>query len=535
MCASVVFGQKEKVAVYVTGGKTAGDNEILGEKLVEAITQSQQYVAVERTMAFLQQLSKEQKYQRSGNVDDNDISRLGKQAGVGYVCVAEMVPVQGGDFVTARLIDVERASVVAAADGNDQINSLTTLISVSENLATQMIGSATANRSGSGKKRVAVYIAGSTNENESKVLGAKLVGAITNSAVYVAMERTDAFLKELRKEQGYQQSGNVDDTEMAAIGKQFGVQYVCVVKVSTSSYGGSLLASRLINVETGIVDATANKPLTSTDVSSLVKVTQAVAQEMLARTPEVKAEEERKLAEEKRRKEEAARQVAASFERDMVAVQGGTFTMGCTGEQGSDCDSDEKPAHSVTVSSFNIGKYEVTQAQWTAIMGSNPSSFKKGDSYPVESVSWNDVQNFISKLNAATGKRYRLPTEAEWEFAARGGTRSSGYKYSGSNSVGSVAWYTDNSSSTTHPVGAKQANELGIYDMSGNVREWCSDWYGDYSSSSQYDPKGASSGSYRVDRGGGWYSTAANCRVAFRSNRTPGNSGNNLGFRLVLP
>lgn len=232
-----------------------------------------------------------------------------------------------------------------------------------------------------------------------------------------------------------------------------------------------------------------------------------------------------------------------SINISMVYVSGGTFTMGCTSEQGSDCSDDEKPAHSVTVSSFNIGKYEVTQAQWKAVMGasaslSNPSYFK-GDNLPVEYVSWNDIQTFITKLNQMTGKRYRLPTEAEWEFAARGGVSATlnnrqSYKYAGSNSIGSVAWYTDNSGSKTHPVGQKSPNELGIYDMSGNVYEWCSDWYGDYSSGSQTNPKGATTGSNRVLRGGGWSDYAQFCRTAYRFD-TPAICGNFIGFRLVSP
>jgi formylglycine-generating enzyme required for sulfatase activity len=218
---------------------------------------------------------------------------------------------------------------------------------------------------------------------------------------------------------------------------------------------------------------------------------------------------------------------------EMVFVQGGTFTMGCTSEQ-SDCWDDEKPAHQVSLSSYSIGKYEVTQAQWEVVMDTNPSYFK-GDNLPVELVSWNDVQGFIRKLNAQTGKRYRLPTEAEWEFAARGGNRSGGYKYAGSNSLGNVAWYTDNSGKKTHPVGQKTPNELGIYDMSGNVYEWCSDWFGSYSSSAPSNPTGASSGSSRVSRGGGWYRSAAYCRVASRNRYSPSISDSSLGFRLVLP
>jgi len=218
----------------------------------------------------------------------------------------------------------------------------------------------------------------------------------------------------------------------------------------------------------------------------------------------------------------------------MIYVQGGTFTMGCTNEQGSDCYDSEKPSHSVTVSSYSIGKYEVTQAQWRAVMGSNPSHFSGCDNCPVENVSWDDIQGFIRKLNSQTGKTYRLPTEAEWEYAARGGNKSRGYKYAGSNDVGSVAWYDDNSNSKTHSVGQKSPNELGIYDMSGNVWEWCSDWDGAYSSSSQSNPKGASSGTIRVLRGGSWTTRARNCRSSIRGNCPPDARDSAFGFRLVL-
>ena len=210
-----------------------------------------------------------------------------------------------------------------------------------------------------------------------------------------------------------------------------------------------------------------------------------------------------------------------------IFVKGGTFQMGSN--DGADI---EKPVHSVTVSDFYIGKYEVTQKEWKDIMGSNPSKWK-GDNYPVERVSWNDVQKFIKKLNTKTGLNYRLPTEAEWEFAARGGNKSNGYKYSGSNSIGDVAWYDSNSNSKTHSVGGKQPNELGIYDMSGNVWEWCNDRKENYSSSSQTNPKGASSGSDRVLRGGSWGSLARLCRVAYRYSHYPGDSYSIIGFRLL--
>jgi formylglycine-generating enzyme required for sulfatase activity/predicted Ser/Thr protein kinase len=228
---------------------------------------------------------------------------------------------------------------------------------------------------------------------------------------------------------------------------------------------------------------------------------------------------------------------------NMVLVQGGTFTMGCTREQGSDCYDDEKPTRRVTLNDYSIGRYEVTQAQWRAVMGSDPPElYNTGcDQCPVERVSWEDVQDFIRRLNSRTGGSYRLPTEAEWEYAARGGTRSQGFKYSGSNNIHEVAWYegdakkgnTHGSQKTTRPVGQKKANELGLYDMSGNVWEWCADWYGSYPTGSQTNPRGPSSGSGRVNRGGGWLGYPLRCRVSFRSSYTPTGRYLGLGFRLA--
>lgn len=217
---------------------------------------------------------------------------------------------------------------------------------------------------------------------------------------------------------------------------------------------------------------------------------------------------------------------------NMVWVDGGTFRMGATSEQGSEI-SDEKPVHSVTLSGYYIGKTEVTQALWQAVMGSNPSYFE-GDDLPVEQVSWDDCQEFIRKLNSLTGQNFRLPTEAEWEFACRGGNNSRGYKYSGSNYIDNVAWYDGNSGDKTHPVATKSPNELGIYDMSGNVWEWCADWYGDYSSGRQTNPKGPYGGSYRVYRGGGWFINAGICRSSDRYYYNPAYRYNILGLRLAL-
>lgn len=218
---------------------------------------------------------------------------------------------------------------------------------------------------------------------------------------------------------------------------------------------------------------------------------------------------------------------------DMMKVEAGTFTMGATSEMKDPSDI-EKPTHQVTLTNdYYIGKTEVTQALWRAVMGNNPSEFK-GDNLPVESVSWNDCQKFISKLNSMTGQNFRLPTEAEWEFAARGGNYSNHYQYSGSNKLGDVAWYDGNSGSKTHAVATKQPNELGLYDMNGNVCEWCSDWLDDYSSSSQTNPTGPSSNYYRVLRGGSRYNDAMACRSSYRFGSEPDFSLSAHGLRLVL-
>ena len=234
---------------------------------------------------------------------------------------------------------------------------------------------------------------------------------------------------------------------------------------------------------------------------------------------------------------------------EMVFVQGGTFTMGCTDEEVRNCGVDEKPAHLVSLSDYYIGKYEVTQGLWKKVMGNNPSKFINcGDDCPVENVSWDDCQKFISKLNQLTGKRFRLPTEAEWEYAARGGSKASFQtKYAGSNVLGEVGWNDKNSDVNypggfeengrklgTHTVGTKKPNALGIYDMSGNVLEWCNDWNGDYSSGGVMNPKGASTGSLRVMRGGSWRHNGFYLRVSSRNDNDPSYSNNFFGVRLVF-
>ena len=218
---------------------------------------------------------------------------------------------------------------------------------------------------------------------------------------------------------------------------------------------------------------------------------------------------------------------------EMVFVEGGTFWMGCTAEQGNECKVNEFPAHEVTVSCFYIGKYPITQEQWQAVMGNNPSHFT-GDSLPVERVSWNDVQKFLRRLNAATGKEYRLLAEDEWEYAARGGDKSEGYKYSGSNNVDDVAWYEDNSGGCTHPVGRKQPNELEIYDMSGNAWEWCNDICEYYPGHEWHGMSAAPSWTNRRIRGGSWEVPSVRNRVSDRGGVKSDFRWRAIGFRVAL-
>lgn len=209
----------------------------------------------------------------------------------------------------------------------------------------------------------------------------------------------------------------------------------------------------------------------------------------------------------------------------MICVEGGTFTMGSSVK-------DEFPAHEVVLETFFISETEVTQKLWISLMGNNPSEFV-GLNRPVEQVSWHECQKFVEQLKQETNKPYRLPTEAEWEYAARGGNRSHHYKFSGNNNLDIVGWYSHNSNKCTHEVKSKEQNELGIYDMNGNVWEWCQDWYGLYSGGKQYSPQGPVAGEHKIIRGGGWNNVSEFFRTSYRGRNTPTRRGNNIGFRIV--
>ena len=360
-----------------------------------------------------------------------------------------------------------------------------------------------------------------------------LLEGVVKSRQFRPVARDIDFEKAL-SEMKFQQGGAVADNQLIQFGRALRADLVCYASVNQYSEREFRISYKMIDVASGEILDMSSETVRD-GISGLLTATDNIAKKLFGGSVNTGTSGGGSSS--------GSRHPA---EPEMVFVQGGTFWMGCTGEQQGDCDSDESPLHQVTVSSFQIAKFVVTQKQWQLIMGTNVrqqrdkansswSIYGEGDNYPMYYVSWDEAQEFIRRLNAATGKQYRLPTEAEWEYAARGGAKSQGYKYSGSNNLNNVAWYTDNSGSITHAVGTKQPNELGIYDMSGNVWEWCNDWFGTYPASAQRDPMGASSGSFRVNRGGSWYNDATSCRVAYRLNFSPGFRYNFLGFRVVLP
>lgn len=358
------------------------------------------------------------------------------------------------------------------------------------------IGAAGAYAQETVKKKVAVYVTGSDVDNSiKKVLGAKIVTAITQSSDFAAVERTSEFLGALSKETDYQTSGEVRDSQIAKLGQKFGVKYVAVADVS-EAFDELFVAARLINVETGSVEKAYDVNGPAESMQQLISLSKQVADGLLSGLSRNSGRSGNRYAGSSSGGGQVETFTVNGVTFEMVRVDGGAMNP------------------------FYIGKTEVTQRLWYAVMGNNPSRFI-GDNNPVEQVSWYDCQEFVERLSRLTGRNFRLPTEKEWEYAAKGGSKSRGYEYSGSNDVYRVAWYDENSGSQTHPVAQKLDNELGIYDMSGNVWEWCSDLW-------------SSNSSFRVNRGGSWFSSAADCRVACRGCNAPGNRNDGLGLRLAL-
>lgn len=372
----------------------------------------------------------------------------------------------------------------------------------------------TSDSSAAVKKKLAVYVTGEdVNGGYKKVIGSKLVSTITGTNEFAAVERTADFLAALAYETDYQISGEVRDNQIVKLGQKFGVRYVLVADVS-EIFDELFIALRLINVESGLVEKSSEISGAVESMQQLTALADKAANTLMGGISGNGGNYSSRSG--------AVQEFTVNgVTFEMIPVEGGSFMMGSY-----EGESDEQPVHPETVASFMIGKTEVTQLLWVAVMGSNPSAYKRENS-PVTNVSWYDVQTFISRLNQLTGRQFRLPSEAEWEYAAKGGNKSQNYKYSGSNDPYAVAWYDNQGGSGAKPVAAKQPNELGIYDMSGNVWEWCQDCY----SSNYNSPRNSS---FRVCRGGGWCSTAGDCRSALRNYYTPSFAYDGLGFRLAL-
>lgn len=407
-------------------------------------------------------------------------------------------------------------------------------------------GIATAQLQTPPKKKVAVYVTGDADKGTKKVISSKLITGITRSRSFTVLERNAAFLAALDEEYGKMLSGDVRDDQIAKLGQQFGVKYVLVADVS-EVYESMFVSARMIDVVTAQIINSAEASGYVESMEALTQLTENLIAALIegARANTVSGGS----ISGSRTGIQSGRdfvETAAGLNMKMVWVDGGEFLMGGTSEQGSEANNDEQVIRRVKLNSYYIGECEVTQSQWEKVMGTSvqqqrsKSSYDNGlqgtgPDYPMYYVSWEDAQAFCQELSRMTGRTYSLPTEAQWEYAARGGKNNDGTKYSGSLSIDAVAWYDGNSGSGAHPVKNKRPNSLGLYDMSGNVWEWCSDWYSsNYNMNDTNNPTGPSSGSFRVLRGSGWNSSARGCRVSHRANGSPGGRYNFCGFRVVV-
>lgn len=366
-------------------------------------------------------------------------------------------------------------------------------------------------------------------------LRSSLTYAIAHMPGYEAYDRVD--MASIMDEQKFQRTGLVSDAQIKKLGEMTGAAFVLVAEAATYDENHIIITAKILDVQTAGIKEASDPEVSSTDPKEMKNACIQIARTLLggasSSSSSTRPTSPRQAA------NSGSSQAVQTFtvgnvSFDMIKVEAGSFIMGCTSEQGSDCCVDESPYHRVTITNdYYIGKFEVTQELYEAVMGVNPSYWKAFDR-PVEQVSWNDAMEFCSELSRLTGRRFTLPTEAEWEYAARGGKKSTNAKYSGSSSIATVAWYDGNSGSQTHPVGRLRANELGIYDMSGNVWEWCLDWMGNYSSATQTDPMGPGSGSCRVHRGGSSGNYDERCRVARRYCYSPDDRNIYGGFRVVL-
>ncbi len=375
---------------------------------------------------------------------------------------------------------------------------------------------------------------------EKAMVRGELRKAIVNISGYEAITRQD--IDQLMKEHEFQRTGMVNSEHIRKMGILSGADYICVSTL-TKSNTEFYLEAYLIHLETGKMSSPASQygELLNGKLANLFPACQALAKELLSGNANLSAtlrfntltnNDSRNFTE-----------TTMGLNIKMIYVEAGDFLMGCTFEQGYDCNNDEQEVRKVSLNGFYISAFEVTQSQWKKVMGTSVDEQKSlagynriygiGSDYPMYYISWNDAIEFCERLSMKTGKKYTLPTEAQWEYAARGGRYGQDTKYSGGKTINNVVWTSQNSQGTTHPCGKKQANELGIYDMSGNIAEWCADWYGDYDTEDTSNPTGIEYGTFKVLRGGSWDSSITKCRVTSRGCDKPHARHYTYGFRIV--
>ena len=378
-----------------------------------------------------------------------------------------------------------------------------------------------------------------------------LTFAISSHAGYEGYDRVD--MTAITGEQSFQRTGMVSDEQIKRVGEMTGAAYVLIAEAAQYDDQNIIIAAKILDVETGGVVSSTPPAVESKEPTKMaeacIRISKILVGDKSSARPITSSTTSYSQTGYASQPAPAANQdfteTAWGVNMKMIWVEGGDFLMGCTSEQGGDCGSDEQNVRRVTVDGFYIGMLEVTQSQWEKVVGTSISQQRNkanpdwplrgvGPDYPMYYVSWDEAMEFCRLLSNKTGRTYTLPTEAQWEYAARGGNKNEGAKYAGSNMIDAVAWCWENSASGTRIVGSKRANALGIYDMSGNVWEWCKDWYASsYVSYDTNNPVGPSSGSDRVYRGGGWSGYASQCRLAARYSTSPGSCGYGIGFRVV--
>lgn len=395
---------------------------------------------------------------------------------------------------------------------------------------------------------------GNVDYAKELLLRQTLTFAINRTQGYEGYNRVD--MKQITGEQNFQRTGMVSDDQIKRVGVMTGAKYILIAEAANYSHTEILVLANLVDIESGKIVNSSIPKVTSVESEALTKSCIDIAKTLLNVGGGMSSTSSTSYSHSSSNSYGSSSggygrnqdfiETAWGINMKMIWVEGGDFLMGCTSEQGGACESDEQNVRRVTVDGYYIGMLEVTQSQWEKVVGTSISQQRNkansswslygvGPDYPMYYVSWDEAMEFCRLLSNKTGRTYTLPTEAQWEYAARGGNKNEGAKYAGSNMIDAVAWYTDNSGSSTHIVGSKRANALGIYDMSGNVWEWCKDWYANsYVSYDTNNPVGPSSGSYRVYRGGSWSNGASRCRVADRSYNSPGYRRDHLGFRVVL-